>query len=148
MSNYVLSVSSLPRYQLGRPQQSSIQQILRLGYLQESNRTQLSGTILSKKINGVSCWGLGAGQAHAKQGDADAALEAMLLSITLHYLVAVLVEEATEDLRSESLLCSAAPIHVHSKHAHDDLSHHHSNPNDQVYPPLYHAASHRYHHPY
>ena len=40
MSNYVLPVSSLPRYQLGRPQQSGIQQILGLGYLQESNRTQ------------------------------------------------------------------------------------------------------------
>ena len=145
MSNYVLSVSSLPRYQLGRPQQSSIQQILRLGYLQESNRTQLSGTILSKKINGVSCWGLGAGQAHAKQGDADAALEAMLLSATSLYLVAVLVKGTTEDLRSESLLCSAAPILVHSKHAHDDLSHHHSNPNDQVYPPLYRAVSHQNH---
>ena len=40
MSNYVLPVSSLPKYQLDGTQQSSIQQILRLGYLQESNRTQ------------------------------------------------------------------------------------------------------------
>lgn len=49
-------------------QQPGIQQILRLGYLQESNRTQLSGTILSKKINGVSCWVLGAGHTQAKTG--------------------------------------------------------------------------------
>ena len=68
MSNYVLPVSSLPRYQLDRPQQSSIQQILRLGYLQESNRTQLSGTILSEKINGVSCWAAGGWAGPSKTG--------------------------------------------------------------------------------
>lgn len=36
---------------------SSIQQILRLGYLQESNRTQ--GTILSRQQGDVSCWAAG-----------------------------------------------------------------------------------------
>ena len=91
------------------------------------------------------CILLGAGHTQAKQGGADAALEAMLLSATSLYLVAVLVEGTTEDLRSESLLCSAAPIHVHSKHDHGDLSHHHSNLNDQVYPPLYRAVSHQNH---
>lgn len=44
------------------------------------------------------CILLGAGQAHAKQGGVGTTLEAMLLSTTLHYLVAVLVEETTQDL--------------------------------------------------
>ena len=62
-----------------------------------------------------------------KQGGAGAALEAMLLSATSLYLVAVLVKGTTEDLRSESLLYSAALIlvvHVHDKYDHDDLFHH------------------------
>ena len=68
MNNYVLPVSSLPKYLLDRPQQSSIQQILRLGYLQESNRTQLSGTILSRNIGGVSCWTAGGWTYPSKTG--------------------------------------------------------------------------------
>lgn len=75
------------------------------------------------------CILLGAGHTQAKQGGADAALEAMLLSATLLYLVAVLVKGTTEDLRSESLLYSTALIlvvhvHVHDKYDHDDLFHH------------------------
>ena len=72
---------------------------------------------------------LGAGQAHAKQGGADAALEAMLLSMTLRYLVAVLVEGTTQDLwYLKSLFYSTALIlvvHVHDKHDHNDLFHRH-----------------------
>ena len=76
----------------------------------------------------------------AKQGGVDTALEAMLLSTTLRYLVTVLVEETTEDLwYLESLLYSAALIlvvHVHYKHDHGDLFHRHrSNLNDRSYPP-------------
>lgn len=73
------------------------------------------------------CILLGAGQAHAKQGGAGTALEAMLLSMTLRYLVTVLVEETTEDLwYLESLLYPhpIAPVHVHDKHNHDDLLFH------------------------
>lgn len=64
----------------------------------------------------------------AKQGGVDTALEAMLLSTTLRYLVAILVEETTEDLwYLESLLYPhpIAPVHVHDKHDHDDLFHRH-----------------------
>ncbi len=59
MSNYVLPVSSLLEHQLDRPQQSSIQQILRLGYLQESNRTQWYYLEQKDKrciLLGAGCW--------------------------------------------------------------------------------------------
>ena len=75
------------------------------------------------------CILLGAGQAQAKQGGVGTALEAMLLSMASHYLIAVLVEGTTQDLwYLKSLFYSTALIlvvHVHDKHDHNDLFHRH-----------------------
>ena len=63
----------------------------------------------------------------------------MLLSMTLRYLVAVLVEETTEDLwylKSLPYPHPVAPVHVYDKHDHGDSFHcHRSNLNDRGYPP-------------
>ena len=85
----------------------------------------------------VSCWVLDGSK--QKQGGVGTALEAMLLSTALHYLVAVLVEETTKDLwylKSFLYPHPITPVHVHDKHDHDDLFHRHrSNLNDRGYPP-------------